>query len=209
MAENAYCFLEAKDLSSLANDKLYKDIAAEICRQTESAKRPPRDDTECFLCNKTGHRASECWSRTRNNQSTTGSSSGKIGSSGETGKTQEKQQASFVLSTVEASETGIPGKEYVVLQSGETIPVMNMTFTSRWSLAGLCGSSGGPSPDVSDPGPVKPGFAPVRCPWRPCYLADPAVLGLRPGSLAFLRRAVLRRPAPSCPVEPGLRPGSD
>ncbi|KAH7946036.1 hypothetical protein HPB49_019459 [Dermacentor silvarum] len=105
LAQHADCFLEAQDICSLSKDKSYKDNG-EISRQTESTKRPPRGHTQCFLCNNTGHRASECWSRTRNSPSATGWSSGKTGSPGETGKTQERRQASCMLSTEETRETG-------------------------------------------------------------------------------------------------------
>ncbi|KAH7984814.1 hypothetical protein HPB49_025710 [Dermacentor silvarum] len=53
LAQNSDCFLEAQDIYSLRKDKSYKDNAAEISRQTESAKRPPTGHTQCFLRNKT------------------------------------------------------------------------------------------------------------------------------------------------------------
>ncbi|KAH7965168.1 hypothetical protein HPB49_004557 [Dermacentor silvarum] len=49
LAQNADCFLEAQDISSLSKDKSYKDNAVEISRQTESAKIPPRGHTMLLM----------------------------------------------------------------------------------------------------------------------------------------------------------------
>ncbi|KAH7943704.1 hypothetical protein HPB52_010032 [Rhipicephalus sanguineus] len=64
LAKNADRFIEAQHLNNMSKEKTLKDATVEHSGKAEISKTS-RSTDRCFLCDKAGHRASECWSRSK------------------------------------------------------------------------------------------------------------------------------------------------
>ncbi|KAH7986863.1 hypothetical protein HPB49_026263 [Dermacentor silvarum] len=93
LSKNADCFKEAHNLTNLGGEKFSDEFALDCARKTATAA--PRTPNQCFLCDKAGHRASECWSRTKENPDGHGWSGRK--EQGEPSRSKNQGQASCML----------------------------------------------------------------------------------------------------------------
>ncbi|KAH7934896.1 hypothetical protein HPB52_001968 [Rhipicephalus sanguineus] len=130
MCETADSFMEAQALSNLNKEHAHKETGpSELAKKSEAARKAGKPANRCFLCDKTGHRAADCWSRTK------GNTPGRCGKCYRTGHSSEycnrqfhKNQASCVLSEEGKNPTSQQLKDgYVTLQDGETIPIVTAT----------------------------------------------------------------------------------
>ncbi|XP_075539731.1 uncharacterized protein LOC142574564 [Dermacentor variabilis] len=127
LSKNADCFIEAQNLTNLGREKLCKEVVLDSARKNEPPTAMPRATNRCFLCDKAGHRASECWSRTKENSTGRGWS-GRKRQGGEASRRENQGQASCILAPSQAEKPTEDGGGYVVLQGGETVPIVNMTL---------------------------------------------------------------------------------
>ncbi|XP_065299248.1 uncharacterized protein [Dermacentor albipictus] len=127
LSKNADCFIEAQNLTNLGREKLSKEVVLDSARKTEPPTVMPRATNRCFLCDKAGHRGSECWSRTKEDSTGRGWS-GRKGQGGETSRRKKQGQASCILAPSQAEKPTEESGGYVVLQGGETVPIVNMTL---------------------------------------------------------------------------------
>lgn len=127
LCETADSFMEAQALSNLSKERIPKETGPSASK-SEPARKTEKTTSRCFLCDKKGHRAADCWSRTRRGfpvhdrndtlpRSRDKSPTGRV----------DKKEASCMVSVdkTDASSTGNEG--YVVLQDGQKIPVVNTT----------------------------------------------------------------------------------
>ncbi|KAH6944561.1 hypothetical protein HPB50_003987 [Hyalomma asiaticum] len=75
LAKNAKCSLEAENITNLGREKLTKESMPEPSHKDDPPKMAPRTSNLCFLCDRTVHRASECWTQTTENSTGHGMSS--------------------------------------------------------------------------------------------------------------------------------------
>ncbi|XP_037520636.1 uncharacterized protein LOC119397278 [Rhipicephalus sanguineus] len=125
LAKNAECFIEAQHLTNMSKENTLKKATVEHSGKAEIPKTS-RSTDRCFLCNKTGHRASECWSRSKGTPADRGWSR-RSGPGGGPSR-QERGQASCMMAPSPPENPTDEGDGYVVLQNGETIPIVNTTL---------------------------------------------------------------------------------
>nr|XP_037290587.1 uncharacterized protein LOC119185824 [Rhipicephalus microplus] len=137
--ETADNFMEAQALTNLGRERIPKDPGPSVSKP-ESAKKTEKPASRCFLCDKAGHRAADCWSRTKGN---TFSRCGVCKQSGHSsdrcpGRKFRKDQASCMLSEKREDLTPEHHKSgYIVLQDGGTIPIVNATSCRRCANVGV------------------------------------------------------------------------
>ncbi|KAH7961033.1 hypothetical protein HPB52_001218 [Rhipicephalus sanguineus] len=125
LAKSADCFIEAQHLTNMSKEKTLKEATVEHSGKAEIPKTS-RSTDRCFLCDKAGHRASECWSRSKGTPADRGWSR-RSGPGGGPSR-QETGQASCMLAPSPPENPTDDRDGYVVLQSGETIPIVNTTL---------------------------------------------------------------------------------
>ncbi|XP_040075237.1 uncharacterized protein LOC120847507 [Ixodes scapularis] len=134
MAVTADHFLEAQGQTNLAkrnNDSLNSNKGGD--RSKEDTRIPPtaRGRSQCFLCNKPGHKAADCWASTKAQRLPVCWRCGKTGHKAAAcnWKPQDKQdrppQASCMLSVRPTPDETDPDDTYVLLKNGDKIPVVN------------------------------------------------------------------------------------
>nr|XP_037270491.1 uncharacterized protein LOC119162119 [Rhipicephalus microplus] len=139
LCETANNFMEAQALTNLGRERIPKDPGPSVSKP-ESAKKTEKPASRCFLCDKAGHRAADCWSRTKGN---TFSRCGVCKQSGHSsdrcpGRKFGKDQASCMLSEKREDLTPEHHKSgYIVLQDGGTIPIVNATSSRRSANVGV------------------------------------------------------------------------
>nr|XP_037287184.1 uncharacterized protein LOC119180146 [Rhipicephalus microplus] len=139
LCETADNFMEAQALTNLGRERIPKDPGPSVSKP-ESAKKTEKPASRCFLCDKAGHRAADCWSRTKGN---TFSRCGVCKQSGHSsdrcpGRKFGKDQASCMLSEKREDLTPEHHKSgYIVLQDGGTIPIVNATSSRRSANVGV------------------------------------------------------------------------
>ncbi|KAH7944143.1 hypothetical protein HPB52_016495 [Rhipicephalus sanguineus] len=139
LCETADNFMEAQALTNLGKERIPKEPGPSVSK-SEAAKKMEKPASRCFLCDKAGHRAADCWSRTKGNTSSRCGVCEKSGRSSDRCPSREfgKDQASCMLSaTREAFTPEQQGRGYVVLQDGETIPIVNATLSRRSETVGV------------------------------------------------------------------------
>ncbi|KAH7935036.1 hypothetical protein HPB52_003191 [Rhipicephalus sanguineus] len=125
LAKNADCFIEAQHLTNMSKEKTLKEATVEHSDKAEIPKTS-RSTDQCFLCDKAGHRASECWSQSKGHPAERGWS--RRSGPGVGPSKQETGQASCMMAPSPPKNPTDEGDGYVVLQSGETIPIVNTTL---------------------------------------------------------------------------------
>ncbi|XP_075733060.1 uncharacterized protein LOC142775507 [Rhipicephalus microplus] len=139
LCETADNFMEAQALTNLGRERIPKNPGPSVSKPV-SAKKTEKPASRCFLCDKAGHRAADCWSRTKGN---TFSRCGVCKQSGHSsdrcpGRKFCKDQASCMLSEKREDLTPEHHKSgYIVLQDGGTIPIVNATSSRRSANVGV------------------------------------------------------------------------
>ncbi|XP_037505443.1 uncharacterized protein LOC119381749 [Rhipicephalus sanguineus] len=139
LCETADNFMEAQALTNLGKERIPKEPGPSGPK-SESAKKMEKPASRCFLRDKAGHRAADCWSRTKGNASSRCEVCQKSGHSSDRCPSRKfgKDQASCMLSEKrEALTPEQQGRGYVVLQDGETIPIVNATLSRRYETVGV------------------------------------------------------------------------
>ncbi|XP_064468579.1 uncharacterized protein LOC135380569 [Ornithodoros turicata] len=139
MAALADRFMEAQGQMHLGKPKLEEKRQEEQPGPRPNGKSPAdrRNQPRCYLCDRLGHRASECRSSNTRNQKTT-VTCGRCGKRGHLSeqcwsKTQEKNQAACVVA-VQPDESEMAHsltKGYVELKDGQKIPVVNAMMATE------------------------------------------------------------------------------
>ncbi|XP_040071417.1 uncharacterized protein LOC120843961 [Ixodes scapularis] len=130
LAVTADHFLEAQGQTSLFSSK-EDDLSHKSGGRNKEGSRlkvPTKGVSRCFLCNKSGHKAAECWTSSRAQHGSACWRCGKPGHKSDAcnwkpeDKGSKTPQASCML-TVADSEN--PEETYIVLRNGEQIPIVN------------------------------------------------------------------------------------
>ncbi|KAH7935727.1 hypothetical protein HPB52_012970 [Rhipicephalus sanguineus] len=117
--------MDAQSLVNLGKEGACGETGPPTSLRKELARKTFRADDRCFLCDKRGHRAAECWSRTKACSPVHGHNSDKY-SAGR----GDRCEASCMVSGERNEEKAAGNAEYVVLRDGEKVPVVN-TAVSR------------------------------------------------------------------------------
>ncbi|KAH7976328.1 hypothetical protein HPB52_012015 [Rhipicephalus sanguineus] len=125
IAQTSDNFMDAQSLLNLGKERACRETGPPTSPRMELARKTPRTDDRCFLCDKKGHRAAECWSRTKACSQVHGHNSDKYSA----GK-GDRCEASCMVSGERNEEKAAGNAEYVILRDGEKVPVVN-TAVSR------------------------------------------------------------------------------
>ncbi|KAH7972253.1 hypothetical protein HPB52_009981 [Rhipicephalus sanguineus] len=128
LAKNADCFIEAQHLANMSKEKTLKEATVEHSGKAEIPKTS-RPTDRCFLCDKAGHRASECWSRNKRTPADRGWS--RISGPGGGPSRQETGQASCMMAPSPPENPTDEGDGYRMGFRG-IVPYMAL---SRWNAA--------------------------------------------------------------------------
>lgn len=112
LSQAADKFVEAQSLLNFGRERPEKEAAQGSGLRAEQTKKTPRGDIRGFLCDK-GHRAAECFSRTKSNYRDQGRTGDKLRLNRE--KFASTREASCMVSVDKAEGTTDHG-DYVVLQ---------------------------------------------------------------------------------------------
>ncbi|KAH7952095.1 hypothetical protein HPB52_018373 [Rhipicephalus sanguineus] len=125
IAQTSDNFMDAQSLVNLGKERACGETGPPTSLRMELARKKLRADNRCFLCDKKGHRAAECWSRTKACSPVHGHNSDKY-SAGR----GDRCEASCMVSGERNEEKAAGNAEYVILKDGEKVPVVN-TAVSR------------------------------------------------------------------------------
>ncbi|XP_040077970.2 uncharacterized protein LOC120849798 [Ixodes scapularis] len=130
LATTADHFLEAQGQTSLFKLRDDSDHKSGGCgKEGNKTQHSIRVASRCYLCNKPGHRAADCWTSSKAPRPSACWRCGKAGHKAEacnwkSDREKDKaSQASCVLTTADETESE---KAYVLLKNGDKIPVVNM-----------------------------------------------------------------------------------
>lgn len=131
LAQTADNFVEAQSLMNLSKERPENEDRTGCGLRTELTRKTSRLDNRCYLCDKKGHRAAECWSRTRRNSTANGSYGEELYSNGAKNPSGEvnSREALCLISEDRAGAEAAHDSGYVMLGDGEKVPVISTTVS--------------------------------------------------------------------------------